>query len=195
MKKFIIILLLVIAAFGTRAQEGTSIFVSYLPSIPLGETADFSDNISPRGIDFEVQRFLSEDLSVGFNIGWNLFREKIPEETFDYEDVTITGIQYRYTNVLPLNVNVKKYFMSEGDYIPYFGFGLGTSYNERQNDVGVFSLSEDKWLFNIAPEIGMLYDLNYKSWLSVKLKYNYGFKSGDFPAQSFISLGVGIGLK
>ncbi|WP_319500395.1 hypothetical protein [uncultured Draconibacterium sp.] len=195
MKKYIIISLLVIATIAVKAQEGTSTFVSYLPSIPLGKTADFSNNISPRGIDFEVQRFLNEELSVGFNIGWNLFREKIPEETFYYQELTITAVQFRYTNIVPLQVNVKKYFMGEGDYIPYFGFGLGTSYNETRNDVGVFSLNEDKWLFNIAPEIGMLYDMNYKAWLSVKLKYNYGFKSGDFPAQSYLSLGVGIGLK
>ena len=195
MKKYIIISLLVIATIAVKAQEGTSIFVNYLPSIPLGETADFSSNISPRGADFEVQRFINEELSVGFNIGWNLFREKIPEETFYYEGLTINAVQFRYTNIVPLNINVKKYFMSEGDYIPYAGFGLGTSYNESRNDVGVFSLTDDKWLFNIAPEIGMLYDMNYKAWLSVKLKYNYGFKSGEFPSQSFLSLGLGIGLK
>nr|WP_321353712.1 hypothetical protein [uncultured Draconibacterium sp.] len=195
MKKYIIISLLVITTIAAKAQEGTSIFVNYLPSIPLGNTADFSDNISPRGVDFEVQRFLNEELSIGFNIGWNMFREKIPEETFFQEGLTITAVQFRYSNIVPLNINVKKYFMSEGDYIPYVGFGLGTSYNESRNDVGVFSLIDDKWLFNISPEIGMLYDMNYKSFLSVKLKYNYGFKSGDFPAQSFLSLGVGIGLK
>lgn len=195
MKKYIIISILIIVTIGVKAQEGTSIFASYLPSIPLGKTADFSNNISPRGVDFEVQRFINEELSVGFNIGWNLFREKIPEETFYYDDLTITGVQFRYSNIVPLTLVVKKYFTGEGDYLPYLGFGLGTSYNEKRNDIGVFSLTDDKWLFNIAPEIGMLYDMNYKSWISVKLKYNYGVKSGEFPAQSFISLGVGIGLK
>ncbi|WP_347839217.1 hypothetical protein [uncultured Draconibacterium sp.] len=195
MRKYIIISLFIIAAFVTKAQEGTSTFVSYLPSVPLGETADFSNNISPRGVDFEVQRFISEELSLGFNIAWNMFREKIPEESFDYKDLTITAVQFRYTNIVPVTVNMKKYFTNEGDYTPYLGFGVGTSYNEKRNDVGVFSVSEDKWLFNISPEIGMLYDLSYRNLLLVKLKYNYGFKSGDFPSQSFISLGVGIGLK
>ena len=195
MKKYIIISFILLATITLKAQEGTSIFINYLPSMPMGGTADFSNNISPRGVDFEVERFLNEELSVGFNIAWNLFREKIPEETFFHNDLTITAVQFRYTNIVPLQVNVKKYFSGEGDYIPYAGFGLGTSYNESRNDVGVFTLTEDKWLFNIAPEIGMLYDMNYKAWLSVKLKYNYGFKSGEFPSQSFLSLGLGIGLK
>jgi len=74
MKKYIIISFILLATITLKAQEGTSIFINYLPSIPMGGTADFSNNISPRGVDFEVERFLNEDLSVGFNIAWNLFR-------------------------------------------------------------------------------------------------------------------------
>ena len=111
------------------------------------------------------------------------------------DDLTITGTQFRYTNIVPLNVNVKKYFISERDIVPYVGAGLGTAYNERRNEIGVFSVIEDKWLFNVAPEAGMLYDLNYRTFLSFKLKYNYNVKGGDFPSQSYLSLGIGLGLK
>lgn len=195
MKRYILILLLGLVTNIVSAQEGSTIFVNYLVGMPLGETADFTDNISPRGVDFEVQKFLKEDLSVGFNIGWSIFRQKIAEETFDYQDLTITGTQFRYTNFVPLNVNVKKYFMGSGDYVPYIGAGLGTAYAEQRTEVGVFQVEEDKWQFNMAPEIGMLYDMNYKAYLSVKLKYNYSMKAGDFPSQSYLSLGVGIGWK
>ncbi len=195
MKKYIIILLLGLVTTLVNAQEGSTIFVNYLPAIPLGGTADFSDNISPRGVDFEVQKFLKEDLSVGFVIGWNMFRQKITGETFEHKDLTITGTQFRYTNIVPLNLNVKKYFTNQGNTMPYVGVGLGTSYNEKQNEVGVFVLSDDQWMFNVAPEVGMLYDLNYKTVLSVKVKYNYSPKAGDFDSMSYLSLGVGIGLK
>jgi len=85
--------------------------------------------------------------------------------------------------------------MGSGDYVPYIGAGLGTAYAEQRYEVGVFELEEDKWQFNMAPEIGMLYDMNYKSYLSVKLKYSYSLKAGDFPSQSYLSIGVGIGWK
>lgn len=195
MKKYIIIALLALVTYGVNAQDGIKVFVNYLPSIPLGKTADFTDNISPRGVDFEVQKFLKEDLSVGFVVGWNMFRQKISDLTFEYEDLTVTGTQFRYTNIVPMNVNLKKYFISEGHTMPYIGFGLGTSYNDMRTEAGVFVDGEDKWLFNIAPEVGMLYDLNYKSYLSVKVKYNYSLEAGDFPSTSFLSLGIGMGLK
>ncbi|MCY1721938.1 hypothetical protein OU798_16410 [Prolixibacteraceae bacterium Z1-6] len=195
MKKYIIIAVLALITFRVDAQDGSTIFVNYLPSLPLGGTADFTDEISPRGVDFEVQHFLNEDLSVGFNIGWTLFRQKISGETFYYKDLTITGTQFRYTNIVPLTLNVKKYFMANGDYVPYVGVGIGTSYAEQRNEIGVFELEDDKWQFHMAPEIGMLYDLNYKSYLSVKLKYNYSVKAGSFPSMSYLSLGLGIGLK
>lgn len=195
MKKYIVILLLGLVTNVVSAQEGSTIFVNYLVGMPLGETADFTDNISPRGIDFEANRFLKEDLSVGFNIAWSAFRQKVPESTFLYQDLTITGTQFRYTNVVPINVNVKKYFTNTGNYVPYLGVGVGTSYNERRNEVGIFQEQNDKWLFNVAPELGMLYDMNYKTYLTVKVKYNYSPKSGDFASVSYLSLGVGIGIK
>lgn len=195
MNKYIIIAALALITFGAGAQDGTTIFANYLPAIPLGGTADFTNNISPRGVDFEVQKFLQEDLSVGFGIGWNMFRQKIVDETFQVDDLTITGTQFRYTNIVPLNVNVKKYFVGQGNTFPYVGMGIGTSYNQKRNEIGVYELTEDKWLFNLAPEVGMLYDLNYRSYLSVKVKYNYSPKAGDFDSMSYLSLGVGIGWK
>lgn len=195
MRKYIVILLLGLVTLVVNAQDGSTFFVNYLPAMPLGKTADFTDNISPRGVDFEVQKFLKTDLSVGFGIGWNIFRQKISGETFVVDDLTITGTQFRYTNMVPINLSVKKYFVSENDIMPYLGVGVGTAYNERRNEVGVFVVSEDKWLFNVAPEVGMLYDMNYRTFLSFKLKYNYSVKAGDFPSQSYLSLGIGLGLK
>ncbi len=195
MKKSIIITVLALIVFSAVAQDGSTLFVNYTPAIPLGGTADFTDNISPRGVDFEAQKFLREDLSVGFLIGWNTFRQKIIGQTFTIEDLTISGSQFRYTNIVPLNFNVKKYFVGQGNTAPYLGIGLGTSYTEQRNEIGVFSLNQEKWQFNVAPEIGMLYDLNYRSFLSVKLKYSYSPKAGDFDSMSYLSLGVGLGFK
>jgi len=197
MKKYFIIIVLALATLVVKGQGETVIFANYLPAISLGETAEFTDNFSLRGVDFEVNKFLKEDLSVGFVIGWNIFREKITGETFDYRDLTITGTQFRYTNITPLNVNVKKYFSfsEETDVAPYAGIGVGTNYAKQTNEIGVFALTEDKWQFNVAPEIGMLYDISRNNVLSLKVKYSYSPKAGDFPSMSYLSFGVGIGYK
>lgn len=194
MKRYIFIMLLGLVTFVAKAQDQTTIIVNYLPAISLGETADFTNNFSPRGVDFEANYFLKEDLSVGLLIAWNIFREKVPESTFEIDDLTITGTQFRYTNVTPINVNIKKYWLGN-QFSPYVGVGIGTNYAEQINEIGVFSLSQDEWQFNVAPEIGVHYDMNYKSILSFKVKYNYSPEAGDMPATTYISFGVGIGLK
>lgn len=193
MNKYIVIILLSFASFMGKAQDETLILVNYLPALSLGETADFTNNFSPRGVDFEVNKFIAEDMSVGFVVSWNAFREKIVGESLEYNNLLITGTQFRYTNVVPLNLNFKKYF-GASDINPYAGVGLGTSYAKQKNEIGVFALSDDKWLFNVAPEVGVLYEMNRSTVLSFKLKYNYSPKAGDFPSQSYLSFGLGIGM-
>lgn len=193
MNKYIAILLLSLASFMVKGQDETVIIVNYLPAISLGETAEFTKDFSPRGIDFEVNRFIAEDMSVGFVVSWNVFRDKIVGESVEYKELLVTGTQFRYSNLVPLNINFKKYF-EVSDISPYIGVGVGTSYAKQQNEIGVFSLTDDKWLFNVAPEIGMLYELSRMNVLSLKVKYNYSPKAGDFPSQSYISFGVGIGI-
>lgn len=193
MNKYIVILILGLASLLVKAQDETLIIVNYLPAVSLGETADFANNFTPRGVDLEVNKFIAADMSVGFVISWNVFREKIVGESIDYEDMLVTGTQFRYVNTVPLNVNFKKYYLGNGT-TPYFGLGLGTSYAKQENDIGVFTLSEDKWLFNLAPEIGLLYDISRSNVLSLKVKYNYSPKAGDFPSVSYVSFGIGVGI-
>lgn len=194
MNKYIAIIVLSLASFVAKGQGETVIIINYLPAVSLGETAEFTDNFSPRGVDFEVNYYLGEELSVGFVASWDVFREKVVGESFEYNDMLITGTQFRYTNVVPLNVNVKKYFGGNST-TPYVGVGVGTSYAKQSNEVGVFVLSQDKWLFNVAPEIGILYDFNRSGVLSFKVKYNYSPKAGDFPSMSYVSFGIGIGTR
>jgi len=194
MNKYIAILILSLASLMVKAQDETLIIVNYLPAISLGETADFANDFSPRGVDFEVNKFIAADMSVGFVVSWNIFREKIVGESFEYDDMLVTGTQFRYVNTVPLNVNFKKYYLGS-ESTPYIGVGLGTSYAKQRNDIGVFTLSEEKWLFNVAPEIGLLYDISPNKILSLKMKYNYSPKAGDFPSVSYISFGIGVGIK
>lgn len=196
MKKYLIIIVLAATTMFVSGQN-TELIINYLPAVGLGETAEFTESFSPRGMDFEANRYFKKDMSVGFNIGWNVFRGKYPNVTQEIKDnnALITGTQFRYLNTTPLNINVKKYFIrEESDLTPYIGIGTGTMYAKRRTDIGVFRVEEDKWLFNVAPEVGFLYDLNRSTSVSFKVKYNYAAKAGDFDAVSYLSFGIGFGL-
>lgn len=193
MKRYILIAVFSLLLTVAKGQSYTEVYLNYLPSVPFGKTADYTSGISPRGIDFEANRFLGDDMSVGINVAWVIFREKISPELFELNDLDIYGTQFRYQNMVPIDIVFKKYFIT-GEYTPYVGIGAGIQYVEQRNDIGVFSLTDDKWLFHAAPELGVLYDLTPSTTLSVKAKYNYSPKSGDFPGASYLSLGIGLGL-
>ena len=192
MKRYTIVIIMCLASLISRGQDETQVLINYMPSLSLGETADFTKNFSPRGIEFEVDRYISEDLSLGLAVGWNVFREKVTGESFEYNNYLVTGTQFRYTNIVPLNINAKKYF-SMGGQTPFIGLGLGTSYARQTNDVGIFSLVDSKWQFNIAPEAGMRISLT-GLLVSLKVKYSHSLKAGNFPAMSFLGFGIGVGL-
>ena len=189
MKKYIVILVFCLTTILVEGQS-TELFFTYQPAYIFGENSSFS----PRGVDFEANRFLSEDLSIGFVVGWNIFTKKVVGESLIVNGALVTGTQVKYQNFVPLNVNLKKYFSNGGDLTPYVGAGLGTSFSEKRTDIGIFTLSDKKWLFNVAPEVGLLYDVSYSTVLSLKLKYNYSAKAGDFPSVSYLSFGLGIGI-
>ena len=193
MKKYILIVLLSFALYSAKAQGYTEVYVNYLPSIPFGKTADFTSGVSPRGVDFEANRFIGDDLSVGINVAWLIFREKVGPELFEMNDLDIYGTQFHYQNMVPIDIVFKKYFIT-GTYTPYLGIGAGIQYVQQRNDIGVFSLTDDNWLFHTAPELGVLLDLNPSATLSLKAKYNYSPKAGDFPSTSYLSFGIGLGL-
>ena len=193
MKRYVILILLSLIPIFSMGQVETLVKIHYLPALSLGETADFTSNLSPRGMDFEVSRFFSEELSVGISLGWNVFREKVTGESFEYRNAVITGTQFRYTNIVPMNITAKKYF-GAGEWLPFVGIGLGTSYARMTNNAGIFSFVDNKWQFNMAPEAGIEARINPDVLFSFKIKYSYSAKAGDFPGMSFLGFGVGIGI-
>ena len=164
-----------------------------MPAVSLGNTADFTNNFSLRGSEIVVDKFLAEDLSVGIALGWNVFREKVVGESFEYKNLLITGTQFRYTNIVPLNVKGNKYF-GNNTMKPFIGVGLGTAYAKQTNNAGIFSFIDDQWQFNLAPEAGIQSMVSSKLMVSFKVKYSYSFKAKDFPGMSFLGFGLGVGM-
>jgi len=193
MKRYALIIVLCLGSILVKGQDEIEVVLNYMPALSLGQTADFTRNLSPRGVELEMHRFISEELSLGLAVGWNVFREKVVGESFEYKEYLVTGTQFRYTNIVPLNAVFRKYF-GTGDYIPFIGIGLGTSYAKQTRDAGIFSLVDNKWQFHFAPEAGTQLRVSSGMMVSLKIKYNYSVKSGNFPSMSFLGLGVGLGM-
>jgi hypothetical protein len=194
MKKQLFIIILSLITFIVKGQSDSKTITSWLPAISLGETADFTSGFSARGIEYETSKHITEDITLGFAISWNVFREKVTDELLDYNDAVISGVQFRYFNTIPLNLKFKKYF-NFNDFEPFLGLGIGPSYSRDRTDIGIYSSVDDKWQFNIAPEIGSLVEVSSGFALALKIKYNYSPKAGDFHSVSYLSFGIGFSYR
>ena len=101
---------------GANAQHDGYSTVTYAVSIPMGNTKDFTDNVSWRGVGFDYAKFIlgGESTSIGFATGWYVFNDNKPNETTTRDNITVNGTQYRYLNSFPVLAVVRQHFGSEG---------------------------------------------------------------------------------
>ena len=112
--------------------------VNYGIAIPLGETADFISNTSFRGFSFEFGRFFTDEISVGFLFAWNVFNESFPRDTYEFDNLALTGDLYRYINAFPLMAIGHYHFMPESRLNPYLGLASGAYIINKVTDMGIY---------------------------------------------------------
>ncbi len=192
-KNYITIIILSLAStYVGQAQEwdwATS--ANYSVGIPTGDLKDFTDNVSGRGFIFEARRFLSNQASVGFSVGWQVYKDRL-EGTFSLEGIDATGTQVRYVNTLPIMVTGHYYLGSPGNIRPYLGGGVGTVSSLQRVDLGLFSDSNNNWHFGFYPEVGVYIPLSFDMGLNLAAKYNYAIATSDSFDYTYLAFSVGF---
>lgn len=190
MKKYIIAIALFVSALAVSGQD-VIWKMNYDVGIPFGETKEFADQTSWRGLSLDVDRFVSENLAIGLGFGWSTFFEYEADSYYERDRMLLHGTQQRYINNIPLTGRVS-YYLDSNPLLPYLSLGVGTVWQETRREIGLWSFSGNYWQFVLAPEIGLVFDFDY-SYLSTKVKYTYGFATeGGAPALSYLSIGVGF---
>jgi hypothetical protein len=194
MKK-IIILFMVLAAgvFVTptvSAQSNTSIV--YSVGVPMGSLQDHVSETSWRGMGFEYQKFIKPNVSVGVNFAYSVFYESKPYDSYTQGTATLSGTQYRYDNMFPMLVNGQYHLSIGGAIKPYIGLGVGTLYNLRNTDMGLWTIEENNWHFLLSPELGLICDISPYVGFKVNAKYDNAFATGS--ADGFANLNFNFGF-
>ena len=192
MKK--IFLIASLALFGAGLAGAQSLFTtSYSIGFGTGDLSDFIGQPSFRGFNMDYRNMVTPNVGVGFTAGWNVFYEEMDYDSYTYENLTISGKQYRYSNHIPMYASVS-YFLKPGETLnPFVGIGLGTMYTRRNTDMNLYTLEQEAWHFAVQPEIGFYYQANDGGGVTVSGKFNQGFKAGDLSsAQSFFTLNFGF---
>lgn len=169
------------------AKDSWGIF-NYEISVPTGDTGNFIDQTSFRGIGFEGRWFTARNMSAGYSFDWNVLHEKTGD-AITFNGVTLSGTQDRTINTFPILVTGHYYMGPENRF--FAGMGAGFYYEEQRFDIGVFSFDSEMWHLGLAPEVGMSYEIDYDVRAVMALRYNYGLEASDSTLQ-YWTLKLGI---
>lgn len=174
-----------------NAQNVTT--VTYSVGFGTGDVKEFIPSASFRGISIEYNHMVQDNIGVGFQVGWNVFYDDLPYDTYTIDNVSLSGKQWRYSNHVPLLISAN-YFFKPGERVnPFVGVGLGTIYTLRNTDMNLYTIEEDGWSFGFSPTIGARIEASDVTKFNVSLRYNTASKAGDFnAAQNYLSLNVGF---
>ncbi len=165
--------------------------ITYEVSAGTGETKDFVSGLNFRNIAVDGRKTLGPNTSAGMHFGWNILTSQ-DEQTIQFNNAPITGgAQIRYITAFPIYANAHYYFGRRRGVRPYIGGNLGTIYEESRLDISVFALSDKTWHFAVAPEIGLIFPVDWHIKAHLSARYNYGFKASNRTIGYFT---IGLGL-
>ena len=132
MKK-IFIAICTLMVFGlTTIQAQTKTSLTYGIGFGMGDLGDFISQPSFRGATVDFRQMTNDKMGIGFSLGWNVFYEEKSSDTYTFENQSLTGKQYRYSNHIPMLASFD-YYLTAGQKInPFIGLGTGVMYLPSQ---------------------------------------------------------------
>ena len=90
-----------------KAQSGYTSF-QYQIGFGMGDLGDYISKTSFRGAVFDYQKNLTSNISVGLELAWNTFYEDMDYGTYEDGTVSLSGKQFRYSNMFPINFDFNR---------------------------------------------------------------------------------------
>jgi len=145
--------------FGTIGRSEAQIIpnayinVDWQFNVPLN--ADFADESSGWGMNFEGGYFVTPRITVGPFISYHTNFGSVPRQTLALSpNSAMTVTQKHATFQLPFGVVGRYNFMTDRVFQPYVGVRLGANYAEYSSYYYVVRSYDDTWGFYFSPEIG-----------------------------------------
>lgn len=167
---------------------------TYIISAATAGTHDFISNASFLGFGLDWGHYINDRASVGFSLRWNRFYQEDDRATYDVENATITGKQYKSINMLPLFPRAKLDLVAgQSNIVPYVQIGLGPMYGQKYRSIGNYNYNDFGWQFGFAPEVGIALRSVYGSTGALfSVRYDAGLGSDAFPAYSAFNFSIGF---
>jgi len=190
--KYILLSIFMITC-GIQIFGQNTFIMSYPISFPMSNLYNYTGKTSFRGTNLEFLHEAKPHLAVGIETSWNVFYEHADKADYKNGTATISGTQFRYTNVVPILAQTK-YFpkVSNKTMDSYVGMGVGTLYVNRSTDFGLYRITTNTWQFCLRPEAGLVFHMKPGVKAFVGVKYYAGLSSSELDGQSFLSANIGF---
>lgn len=182
-------LLIIVLSASVFSQAGLLNF-NYQIAYPMGETNDYINKVSFRGVGLEWRKGINKNIQVGLSLNWNVFNQ-LENETTEIENGHVTGTQNRTINSFPLLATGHYYFGERKNTRPYLGLGLGAYLIKQRLGIGVYTFEESNWHFGVAPEVGIQFPMGYDAMLMIFARYNHAFETSG-SEHSYLGLHIAI---
>lgn len=189
---------------GLMAQDYTFMYVNYNPSFTTGDSKDWANEFSWRGVTADLRIPINGGLTAGLYSGWTVFREAsdgpqtetvpVSAEGGDYE-ITLTANQYYFINQLPLLATMHYHFGEFGKVRPYVGLGAGVYFTTHALEMGLYRVIEKNTQFGLAPMAGVAIPLNKDTNFNLGAIYNWAFENSNQQAVTSVGFNLGIGWR
>ena len=190
---FSIIILATVLVKPVAAQENANIYqFQYTMGFSAGDFNDFISKGSFRGGTFEYHHLFTDNIGVGFEIGWNAWYEEKSYDTYTNGTESISGKQFRYCSTVPMLASANYYILPGEQFIPYAGIGIGTEFSSSELDMGTWAFTSDTWHFALKPEIGAIFKAPGGLGIIVSGKYYHAFETEETKTRSYIAANIGF---
>ncbi|MCX2743936.1 OmpW family protein [Mangrovivirga sp. M17] len=190
--KIYITAFLILSTVAVSSGQSKYTTLNYSLGLPAGDISDYIDEVSFRGLNIAFRSEVNGMLMLGVKTGYNVFYEDSGYRTATDGTLTISGRQYRYEQVVPIYFTIGKQFLEDNNLRPYINLGIGTSYIERETDIGIFAFTDDTWQFSLNPEVGVVYWVYPGFGFNLGLSYYANFKNDVFEGQNYLGIQAGI---
>jgi len=191
MKKIFMLTIFMAFALSAFSQRSFTA-LEYSMGFGTGNIHDFISSASFRSFAIDYRNLVQPNIGVGVDFGWNVFYKDIPDDVYEYNNITFSGKQWRYSNHFPILAAMDYYIKPDQKLSGYAGLGIGTMYTLQNTDMGAYTFEKDAWHFAFRPELGIVIKTEPGFAFTIVSKYYYGFKAGDLPSQGYFTLNVGM---
>ena len=141
--------------FAGNAQiiKGGYLNVDWQFNAPVGN--EYANVASGWGMNFEGGYYIIPKMSLGLFVSYHTNNKYIGEQVLRLSNTeSLYTDQQHSIYQVPFGITSRWRFIEDRMFEPYIGVKLGAMYTRMESDTQVYTYYQDRWGFNVQPEIG-----------------------------------------